>query len=101
MTNIQYSYEGNDTIRIVKNCNFFSGFEVSKKERKCLGIKMCEFASKELDVSYTSIDFILSIFKNTFNRIPKYIYRGQMTFEFFTKCCMQRYFIRSVCKISI
>ncbi|RGB22076.1 hypothetical protein C1646_678098 [Rhizophagus diaphanus] len=73
MTNIQYSYGGNGTIRTVKNCDFFPGFEVSKEERKCLGVKMCEFASKELlDVSHTSVDFTSSIFKNTFNANEKF-----------------------------
>ena len=52
MTNIQYSYGGSGTTCIVKNCDFFPGFEVSKEERKCLSIKMCEFASKELDVQW-------------------------------------------------
>ncbi|CAB4426822.1 unnamed protein product [Rhizophagus irregularis] len=73
MTNIQYSYGGNGTICTVKNCDFFPGFEVSKEERKCLGVKMCEFASKELlDVSHTSVDFTSSIFKNTFNANEKF-----------------------------
>ena len=72
MTNIQCSYEGNGTTHMVKNCDFFSGFEVSKEERKCLGVKMCEFASKELDISHTSVNFTSSIFKNTFNANEKF-----------------------------
>ena len=65
MTNIQYSYGGGGTTRIVKICDFFPGFEVSKEERKCLSVKMCEFASKELDVSHTSVNFNSLFFKNT------------------------------------
>ena len=72
MTNIQYSYGGSGTTRIVKNCDFFPGFEVSKEERKCLSIKMCEFASKELDVSHTSVDFNSLSFKNTLNADEKF-----------------------------
>ncbi|CAG8671276.1 3454_t:CDS:1, partial [Funneliformis caledonium] len=52
MMNIQYSYGGSSTTHIVKNCNFFPEYEVSKEKRKCFSIKMCEFTSKELDVSY-------------------------------------------------
>ena len=72
MTNIQYSYGGNGTIRIVKNCDFFPGVKVSKEERKCLGVKMCEFASKRLNVSHTSVDFTSPIFKNMFDANEKF-----------------------------
>ncbi len=44
--------------------------------------------------------FVMLVLKKDRSRILKYIYRGQITFEFFTKCCTQRYFIRSVRKIS-
>jgi hypothetical protein len=33
---------------------------------------MCEFASKELDVGYTSVDFTKSLFKNTFDTNEKF-----------------------------
>ena len=33
---------------------------------------MCEFASKELDVVYTSVDFTKSLFKNTFDANEKF-----------------------------
>lgn len=72
LTNVQYLYGGNDTIRIVKNCDFFSGIKVSKEEWSCLNVKMWEFASKELDVGHTSVDFTSSIFKNTFNANEKF-----------------------------
>ena len=72
MTNIQYSYGGSGTIHMVKNCDFFPGIEVSKEERKYLSVKMCEFASKELDVSHTFVDFTSSLFKNTFDASEKF-----------------------------
>ena len=72
MTNIQYSYRGNGTTRTVKNCDFLSGFEVIKEERQCLSVKMCEFASKELNMSHTSVDFTSPLLKNTFNANEKY-----------------------------
>ena len=72
MTNIQYSYGGNGNTRTVKNCDFFPGFEVNKKECQYLSIKMCEFASKELNVSHTSVDFNSPLFKNTFNANEKF-----------------------------
>ncbi len=52
---------------MVKNCEFFSEIKVIKEQRNCLSVKMCEFASNELDVSHTSIDFFKSLFKNIFD----------------------------------
>jgi hypothetical protein len=72
MTNIQYSYGGNGTIRKVKNCDFFPGFIVSKEQRQCLGVKVCEFASKELDIGHNSVDFTKPLFKNTFDANEKF-----------------------------
>lgn len=72
MTNIQYSYGGNGTTRTVRNCDFFSGFEVIKEERRCLSVKMCEFASKELNMSHTSVDFTSPSFENIFNADEKF-----------------------------
>ncbi len=72
MTNIQYSYGGSGTIRIVKNCEFFPGIKVSKEQRECLGVKVCEFASKELDVGHTSVDFSVPLFENVFNAHEKF-----------------------------
>ncbi|RHZ82021.1 hypothetical protein Glove_114g20 [Diversispora epigaea] len=66
MKNIQYSYGGNGTIRTIKNCEFFPGIKVSKEQRECLGVKVCEFASKELDVGHTSVDFSIPLFKKMF-----------------------------------
>jgi len=57
MTNIQYSYGGNGTTRTIKNCDFFPGVKVSKEQRECLSVKVCEFASEELDIGHTSVDF--------------------------------------------
>ncbi len=72
MTNIQYSYGGSGTTRTVKNCDFFPGLEVIKEERRCLSIKMCEFASRKLNVSHTYVDFASSLFQNTFNANEKF-----------------------------
>jgi hypothetical protein len=72
MTNIQYSYGGNGTIRKVKNCDFFPGFQVSKEQRNCLGVKVCEFASKQLNVEHTSVNFSESLFKNMFDANEKF-----------------------------
>jgi hypothetical protein len=66
MRNIQYSYGGNGTIRTIKNCEFFPGIKVSKEQQECLGVKVCEFASKELDVGHTSVDFSIPLFKKMF-----------------------------------
>ena len=57
MTNIQYSYGGNGTTCTVKNCDFFPEVKVSKEQRECLSVKVCEFASEELDIGHTSVDF--------------------------------------------
>ena len=57
---------------MVKNCGSFPGFEVFKEERSCLSVKMCEFASKKLDVSHTSVDFTSSIYKNMFDVNEKF-----------------------------
>lgn len=72
MTNIQYSYGGNGTVRKVKNCDFFPGFLVSKEQRQCLGVKVCEFASKELDNGHSSVDFTKPLFKNTLDANEKF-----------------------------
>ena len=72
MSNIQYLYEGNGTIHTIKNYDFFSRLKVIKEQRQCLGVKMCEFASKELDISHTSVDFTKSLFKNTFDTNEKF-----------------------------
>lgn len=72
MTNIQYSYGGNGTIRSVKNCEFLPGFQVSKEQRQCLGVKICEFSSKELDTGHTSVDFSKPLFKNTYEANEKF-----------------------------
>ncbi|GBC33794.1 hypothetical protein GLOIN_2v1672652 [Rhizophagus irregularis DAOM 181602=DAOM 197198] len=72
MNNIQYSYGGNGTIRKVQNCDFFPGIRVSKEQRNCLSVKVCEFASKELDVGHTSVDFSKSFFKNIFDANEKF-----------------------------
>ncbi|PKC54498.1 hypothetical protein RhiirA1_477216 [Rhizophagus irregularis] len=72
MNNIQYSYGGNGTICKVQNCDFFSGIRVSKEQRNCFSVKVCEFASKELDVGHTSVDFSKSFFKNIFDANEKF-----------------------------
>ena len=72
MNNIQYSYGGNGTIRNVKNCDFFPGIKVSKEQRNCLSVKVCEFSSKELDVGHTSVDFSKPLFKNIFDANEKF-----------------------------
>ncbi|GBC27218.1 hypothetical protein GLOIN_2v1763409 [Rhizophagus irregularis DAOM 181602=DAOM 197198] len=78
MTNIQYSYGGSGTTRTVKNCDFFPGIKVSKEERKCLSVKMCEFASKKLEVDHTSVDFTSSLFKNLFDANEKFQERATL-----------------------
>jgi hypothetical protein len=72
MTNIQYSYGGTGTTRKVGNCDFFPGIKVSKEQRQCLSVKVCEFASKELDTGHTSVDFTQHIFKNMFDANEKF-----------------------------
>jgi hypothetical protein len=80
MTNIQYSYGGTGTIRKVKNCDFFPGIQVSKEQRQCLGVKVCEFASKELDINHTSVDFSMPLFKNTFDANEKFYEKATLWF---------------------
>ena len=80
MKNIQYSYGGSGTTREVKNCDFLPGIKVSKEQRQCLGVKLCEFASKELDVSHTSVDFSEPLFKNTFNANEKFNEKATLWF---------------------
>ena len=72
MTSIQYSYGGTGTTRKVGNCDFFPGIKVSKEQRQCLSVKVCEFASKELDTGHTSVDFTQPIFKNMFDANEKF-----------------------------
>ena len=72
MTNIQYSYGGSGTTRSVKNCDFFPGIRVTKEQRNCLSVKVCQFASKKLDAEHISVDFSNSIFKNLFDANEKY-----------------------------
>ncbi|POG72917.1 hypothetical protein GLOIN_2v1773210 [Rhizophagus irregularis DAOM 181602=DAOM 197198] len=72
MTNIQYSYGGTGTTCKVGNCDFFPGIKVSKEQRQCLNVKVCEFASKELDTGHTSVDFTQPIFKNMFDANEKF-----------------------------
>ncbi|CAB5188576.1 unnamed protein product [Rhizophagus irregularis] len=67
LTNIQYSYGGNGTIRTVKNCEFFPNISVIKEQRECLSVKVCQYASKELDIGHTSVDFSTPLFENMFN----------------------------------
>ncbi|RHZ80373.1 hypothetical protein Glove_137g184 [Diversispora epigaea] len=45
---------------------FFPGIKVSKEQRKCLGVKVCEFVFKELDTGHTSEDFSIPLFKKMF-----------------------------------
>jgi hypothetical protein len=80
MKNIQYSYGGNGTIREVKNCDFLPGIRVSKEQRQCLGIKMCEFASKKLDIGHTSVDFTEPLFKDTFDANEKFHEKSTLWF---------------------
>ncbi|RGB23003.1 hypothetical protein C1646_775155 [Rhizophagus diaphanus] len=60
------------TTRKVKNCDFFPGIKVSKEQRQYLSVKICEFASKELDTGHTSVDFTQPIFKNIFDANKKF-----------------------------
>ena len=53
--------------RTIKNCDFFPGVKVSKEQRECLSVKVCEFASEELDIGHTSVDFSVPLFKNMFD----------------------------------
>ncbi|PKK64622.1 hypothetical protein RhiirC2_787238 [Rhizophagus irregularis] len=46
--------------------------KVSKEQRQCLSMKVCEFASKKLNTGHTSIDFTQPIFKNMFNANEKF-----------------------------
>lgn len=83
MKNIQYSYGGSGTIRAIKNCEFFPGTKVSKEQRECLGVKVCEFASKELDIGHTSVDFSVPLFKNMFEANEKFYKRATIWLVFF------------------
>ena len=80
MKNIQYSYGGTGTIHEVKNCDFFPGIKVSKEQRQCLGVKVCEFASKELDISHVSVDFTEPLFKNMFDANEKFHEKATLWF---------------------
>ncbi|RGB21550.1 hypothetical protein C1646_777739 [Rhizophagus diaphanus] len=59
LTNIQYSYGGNGTIRT------------------------CQYASKELDIGHTSIDFSTPLFENIFNANEEF--HKKTTLRFFAK----------------
>ncbi|CAG8743238.1 22548_t:CDS:2, partial [Rhizophagus irregularis] len=46
--------------------------KVSKEQRQCLSMKVCEFASKKLNTGHISVDFTQPIFKNMFNANEKF-----------------------------
>ena len=83
MTNIQYSYRGTETIRKVKNCDFFSESKVSKEQRQYLSVKLCKFSSKELEIGHTSVDFTKSSFKNIFDANEKFYEKATLWLVFF------------------
>ncbi|CAB4381019.1 unnamed protein product [Rhizophagus irregularis] len=83
LTNIQYSYGGNGTIRTVKNCEFFPNISVIKEQRECLSVKVCQYASKELDIGHTSVDFSTPLFENMFNANEEF--HKKTTLRFFAK----------------
>ena len=45
---------------------------MSKEQIQCFSVKVCEFASKELDTGHTSVDFIQPIFNNIFDANEKF-----------------------------
>ena len=45
---IQYSTNGSDGATNIQECPFFGGIPVKKDQRKCQGIKFCQFTDPEL-----------------------------------------------------
>ncbi|RGB25231.1 hypothetical protein C1646_675744 [Rhizophagus diaphanus] len=83
LTNIQYSYRKNRTIRTVKNCEFFPNIAVIKEQRECFSVKICQYTSKELDIGHTSVDFSTPLFENMFNANKEF--HKKTTLHFFIK----------------
>jgi len=63
-TDIQYSTNGSGGATHIQECPFFGGIPVKKNDRKCQGIKYCQFTSPELiNQEHCSVDFDSEIFQ--------------------------------------
>jgi hypothetical protein len=61
---IQYSINGSGGASNVQDCPFFGGIPVKKDQRRCQGIKFCQFTDPELvNQEHTSVDVDSEIFQ--------------------------------------
>ncbi|CAG8844710.1 20751_t:CDS:2, partial [Gigaspora margarita] len=83
IANLQYSYGNPRTIRSIKKCPFL-GVSICKTYRSCLGVKVCEFSSPELNIEHTFVDFETFLHKtNTQIGKGKIINKGNCPVKFY------------------
>ncbi|PKK73608.1 hypothetical protein RhiirC2_823058 [Rhizophagus irregularis] len=64
-SDIQYSTNGSGGTTNIQECSFFGGIPVKKNQRKCQGIKFCQFTDPELiNQEHCSVDFDSEIFQH-------------------------------------
>ncbi|GBC18049.2 hypothetical protein GLOIN_2v1545568 [Rhizophagus irregularis DAOM 181602=DAOM 197198] len=64
-SDIQYSTNGSGGTTNIQECPFFGGIPVKKNQRKCQGIKFCQFTDPELvNQEHCSVDFDSEIFQH-------------------------------------
>ena len=62
---IQYSTNGSGGNTHIQDCPFFGEIPVKKNQRKCQGIKFCQFTDPKLvNQEHCSVDFDSEIFQN-------------------------------------
>ncbi|PKB95238.1 hypothetical protein RhiirA5_404684 [Rhizophagus irregularis] len=62
---VQYSTNGSGGATDIRECPFFGGIPVKKDQRKCQGIKFCQFTDPELvNQEHCSVDFDSEIFQH-------------------------------------
>jgi hypothetical protein len=55
---------GSGGVSNVQNCSFFGGIPIKKNERKCQGIKYCQFGDPNLvNQEHSHVDFDSEIFQ--------------------------------------
>ncbi|CAB4381821.1 unnamed protein product [Rhizophagus irregularis] len=64
-SDVQYSTNGSGGATDIRECPFFGGIPVKKDQRKCQGIKFCQFTDPELvNQEHCSVDFDSEIFQH-------------------------------------
>lgn len=62
---IQYSIHGSGGATNIQECPFFGGIPIKKDQRRCQGIKYCQFTDSELvNQEHCNVDFDSEIFQH-------------------------------------